>query len=92
MKDIVIAIVSALSGSLVTFTITANHYSRKIYDKNIFQRIFSIVNFGNNIYNDEKAINDIVKKNTKDNTRVFYGDEKPENAKKRDIWITSKDK
>lgn len=91
MKDIVIAIVSALSGSLVTLTLTVNHYSRRIYDKNIFQRIFSIVNFGNNIYNDEKKINDIVDKKTKDNARVFYGNEKPENAKNGDIWISSKD-
>lgn len=89
MKDIVIALISGLAtGSLITFSVTANHYTRKMYDKNIFQRIASIVNLGSNVYNDEKKINEIVNDKTKNKPDIINSDYEPEEGMQKpgDYW------
>lgn len=89
MKDIVIALISGLAGGLVTLTITVNHYSRKIYDKNVFQRIVSFVNFGSNVYNDEKKINEIVDDKMENKPDIINSDSEPEEGKQKpgDYWM-----
>lgn len=44
MKDIIIALFSAMGGALVTFTITTNYYSKRFYKRNVFQRIGAFIN------------------------------------------------
>lgn len=89
MKDIVIALISGLAaGSLITLTITVNHYSRKIWDKNVFQRIVSLVNFGSNVYNDEKKMNEVVDDRIKHKPDIIISDSEPEEGMQKpgDYW------
>lgn len=89
MKEIIIALISGLSGGLITLTCTVNHYSKKLYDKNVFQRIISFINFGSNVYNDEKKINEIVDEKTKNKPNVVYSDTEPEEGtlNMNDEWM-----
>ena len=87
MKDIIIALFSAMGGALVTFTVTTNYYSKRFYKRNVFQRIGAFINLGNNVYNDEKEINKIVDEKTKNKPDEIISDEEPENLKNGNLWI-----
>ena len=89
MKEIIIALISGLSGSLITLAITANYYSKKIYDNNIFQRIVSIVNFGCNVYNDEKKMKEIVDDKIENKPDVVYSESEPKEGEQKegDNWM-----
>ena len=89
MKEIIIALISGLSGgALITWAITVNHYSKKLYNKNVLQRIVSLVNFGNVVYNDEKKINEIVDDKTKHKPDILVSESEPKEGQQKpgDYW------
>lgn len=92
MKEIVFALLGAIGGSLITLTLTCNHYSKKLYDRDVFQRINALVNLGSNNYNDEKKINEIVDDKTKNKPDTIFSKEEPKDLKDGGIWYEIIDK
>lgn len=97
MKEIIIAVLSAMGGALISATITVDYYSRKYLKKNVFQRVSQkVVGFVNintsNVYNDAEKISSIVDDKMKDIQNTALSDEQPQNQKINDEWLQEYDK